>query len=141
MNLTLFGVFASVYFIKSGNIWGVGALHSIWNLAQGNIYGIRVSGIVTECSVFASAPSEGGFLLNGAFGLEGGLAVTIVLLAGTCFLLRKRPERAAGGRGAGDRDAGDRSAGAGSGRAGDRDSDSGRAGSMTETLLVIRVYL
>lgn len=47
---------------------------------------------MTECSVFASAPSEGGFLLNGgAFGLEGGLAVTIVLLAGTCFLLRKRP--------------------------------------------------
>ena len=93
VNLTLFGVFASVYFIKSGNIWGVGALHSIWNLAQGNIYGIRVSGIVTECSVFASAPSEGGFLLNGgAFGLEGGLAVTIVLLAGTCFLLRKSPE-------------------------------------------------
>ena len=94
INLTLFGVFASVYFIKTGNIWGVGALHSIWNLAQGNIYGIRVSGIVTKCSVFASAPVEGRSLINGgAFGLEGGLAVTAVLLAGTLLLLRKNGKR------------------------------------------------
>lgn len=92
INLTLFGVFASVYFVKSGNIWGVGALHSIWNLAQGNFYGIRVSGIVTECSVFASTSVEGRGLINGgAFGLEGGLAVTIVLLAGTLFLLWRYP--------------------------------------------------
>ncbi len=94
INLTLFGIFASVYFIKSGNIWGIGAFHSIWNLAQGNFYGIRVSGIVTTCSVLASSPVEGRSLINGGpFGLEGGLAVTVVLLAGTAFLLWKHPAR------------------------------------------------
>ena len=94
INLTLFGIFASVYFIKSGNIWGIGAFHSIWNLAQGNFYGIRVSGIVTTCSVLASSPVEGRSLINGgSFGLEGGLAVTVVLLAGTAFLLWKHPAR------------------------------------------------
>lgn len=94
VNLTLFGIFASVYFIKSGNIWGVGAFHSIWNLVQGNFYGIRVSGIVTECSVFASTPAEGRGLINGgSFGLEGGLAVTIVLLAAICFLFWKYPAK------------------------------------------------
>ncbi len=90
-NLILFGVFASVYFIKRGNIWGIGALHSIWNLAQGNFWGIRVSGIATECTVFCSVPVEGkAFMNGGAFGLEGGFAVTLVLLAGICFLLRKK---------------------------------------------------
>ena len=92
INLTLFGIFASVYFVKSGNIWGVGAFHSIWNLVQGNFYGIRVSGIVTSCSVFSSTPVEGRSLINGgSFGLEGGLAVTIVLVLGTLFLFWKYP--------------------------------------------------
>lgn len=91
LNLTLFGIFASVYFIKRGSIWGIGALHSVWNLAQGNFYGVRVSGIVTNCSVFVSTPVEGRGLINGgAFGLEGGAAVTVVLLAGTFLLLRSR---------------------------------------------------
>lgn len=94
INLVLFGVFASVYFVKRGNIWGVGALHSIWNLAQGNVYGIRVSGIQTSCSVLSSEMVTGRELINGGdFGLEGGLAVTIVLVAGTLVLLATRQQR------------------------------------------------
>ena len=90
VNLTLFGVFASVYFIKRGNIWGIGAIHSIWNFVQGNFYGIKVSGMESTCSVFASTVAEGRDLIHGgAFGLEGGLAVTIVLVAGTLYLLTK----------------------------------------------------
>lgn len=88
VNLVLFGVFASVYYIKRDNIWGIGALHSVWNLVQGNVYGIRVSGMVTPCSVLTSEISEGKELINGgAFGLEGGIAVTIVLTVGTIILL------------------------------------------------------
>ena len=98
VNLILFGVFASVYFIKRDNIWGIGALHSVWNLVQGNVYGIRVSGMQTSCTVFSSEMTEGKELINGgAFGLEGGLAVTIVLLAGIVILLcmkGKKPEAA-----------------------------------------------
>ena len=44
INITLFGIFASIYFIRRGSIWGIGAFHSIWNLVQGNFYGIKVSG-------------------------------------------------------------------------------------------------
>ncbi|MGN0141755.1 MAG: CPBP family intramembrane glutamic endopeptidase [Roseburia sp.] len=99
INLTLFGVFASVYFVKRGNIWGIGAFHSVWNLVQGNFYGIRVSGMETECSIFSSQMVSGKELWNGgAFGLEGGLAVTIVLLVGIAILLTMKakdvPERA-----------------------------------------------
>ena len=88
VNLILFAVFASLYFIKTGNIWGVGALHSIWNLVQGNVYGICVSGISVSSSVLEADVVTKGTLWNGGnFGLEGGLAVTIVLLAGCAMLL------------------------------------------------------
>ena len=94
INLVLFGVFASIYFIKRGNIWGVGALHSIWNLAQGNVYGIRVSGMQTSCSVLASEMVTGRELINGGdFGLEGGLAVNFVLVLGSVILLSTRQQR------------------------------------------------
>lgn len=94
VNLVLFGVFASIYFIKRGNIWGVGALHSIWNLAQGNIYGIRVSGMQTRCTIFSTEMVTGRELINGGdFGLEGGLAVTLVLVAGTVIMLAVKQQR------------------------------------------------
>lgn len=96
INLALFGIFASVYFIKRNDIWGISAVHSVWNLVQGNVYGIRVSGMKLSCSVLSSEMIEGKELINGgAFGLEGGLAVTIVLTVGTLILLcmkGKKPE-------------------------------------------------
>lgn len=88
INLILFGVFASVYFIKRNDIWGICAVHSVWNLVQGNVYDIRVSGMKLSCSLFSSEIAEGKELMHGgAFGLEGGLAVTIVLVLGTVILL------------------------------------------------------
>lgn len=93
INLTLFGVFASLYFIKRGSIWGIGAFHSVWNLMQGNFWGLRVSGLVTECSVFRTVMVEGRSIINGGdFGPEGGLAVSAVLLAGIVLLLSKKRE-------------------------------------------------
>lgn len=83
VNLTLFGVFASIYTLKSNSLWGICAIHSIWNFAQGNIFGIAVSGSRMGTSVFSFTPTEAGALINGgSFGLEGGLAVTAVLFAG-----------------------------------------------------------
>ena len=88
INLVLFGVFASLYFIKRGNIWGIGALHSVWNLVQGNFWGLSVSGMGTECSVLSSTMIEGKDIINGgAFGPEGGLGVSVVLVAGIGILL------------------------------------------------------
>lgn len=88
VNLILFGVFASLYFLRTENIWGVGALHSIWNLVQGNVYGIRVSGMKPSCSMFEAEAIETGTLWNGgSFGLEGGLAVTLVLAVATAILI------------------------------------------------------
>jgi membrane protease YdiL (CAAX protease family) len=82
INLILFGIFASVYMLRNNSIWGVCALHSAWNFTQGNVFGILVSGQSVNASILSFEPTETGTLINGGrFGLEGGLAVTIVLVA------------------------------------------------------------
>lgn len=96
LNIILYGIFASLCFIRTENIWLVGALHSVWNFAQGNIYGIKVSGLKTDCSVFSAVMTEGKDLFHGgAFGLEGGLAVTIVLVAGIAILCLYQKDKGA----------------------------------------------
>ena len=85
-NLFLFGVFASVYFLRRGSIWGVAAIHTAWNFVQGNVFGCPVSGMGSAVSVFGCEKAQGIFT-GGAFGPEGGLAVTFVLIAGILALL------------------------------------------------------
>lgn len=88
VNLILFGIFASVYFVKRGNIWGIAAIHSIWNFAQGNIFGVLVSGNDFGTTLFTSEINESMTLINGGeFGLEGGILVTIVMVIGTIAML------------------------------------------------------
>ncbi len=82
INIALFGVFAGVYMLKRGSIWGIGAIHSIWNFVQSNLFGFNVSGNPKYETVFNSQSADFGTILSGGdFGLEGGLGATIVLLA------------------------------------------------------------
>ncbi len=88
LNLTLFGVTISLYVLRTGNLWGACAIHSIWNFTQGNFYGLPVSGMDTGGSVFRFSLKEGMDLVNGgAFGAEAGIPTTIVLLAAIAVLL------------------------------------------------------
>lgn len=91
INITLFGIFASIYFIRRGNIWGIGAFHSIWNLVQGNFYGIKVSGTPVGNTLFTTQAIAGKSLWNGGdFGMEGSLICTIVLTCGIIFLYTRK---------------------------------------------------
>lgn len=88
VNLLLFGITASLYFIYTENIWGIGALHAMWNYVQGNLYGVKVSGIDMGDTIFTSESVAGKELINGgSFGLEGGLGVTIVYSAMIIILI------------------------------------------------------
>lgn len=88
VNLTLFGIFAAVYMLKRGNIWGVCAIHSLWNFVQGNFYGISVSGMQKSESLMEMSSVASKSLINGGdFGLEGGIAVTIVLTVAIVVML------------------------------------------------------
>lgn len=88
INLFLFGLFASLYFWKSGSIWGIAAVHSAWNFTQGNILGVQVSGINAGPSIILSTGVQSKEIMNGgSFGLEGGLGVTIVLIISLIILI------------------------------------------------------
>lgn len=87
LNLLLFGLFMGLLFIRCENIWIVGAVHSIWNFLQGNIFGIQVSGQKLQPSLFTSEFLEGKEIINGgSFGVEGGMAVTLVLAVAIALL-------------------------------------------------------
>ena len=96
LNLMLFGAFAGLYFMRTRNLWGCAAFHTIWNAVQGNFFGIKVSGIDAGLTVlrFDSVPGRA-WLNGGDFGMEGGLAVTAVLIVGIAlvWLLPEKPQR------------------------------------------------
>ncbi len=88
VNLALFGLFAALYMLRCDDIWGVCGIHSAWNFVQGNLLGVQVSGMDMGASLFLAESKTGMALLHGgSFGLEGGLAVTLVLLLGTALVL------------------------------------------------------
>ena len=90
INIFLFGLFASMLTLRRGSIWMVGAIHSMWNFAQGNLFGIPVSGLVGSPSPLITEMGEGKWQTlvgGGSFGLEGGLAVTVVLAA-ACVIVQ-----------------------------------------------------
>ena len=87
INLALFGFFAAFYALREGSLWGICALHSVWNWVQGNIFGFEVSGGSfgggTLLNLMETGPD---WFTGGPFGPEGGLAVTIMLLVGMAFI-------------------------------------------------------
>ena len=96
INLTMFGIFASLYMIAFDDIWGACAIHSVWNFLQGSFYGISVSGTGSVESIFrTTAKSSSVILTGGKFGIEGSIFTTIVLVAGISVIwlrLLKAPE-------------------------------------------------
>lgn len=80
VNLTLFGIAMSLLMLRTNSIWAAAALHSAWNWAQGNLYGLQVSGIAVGDSLLCfSQTDSAAWLGGGSFGLEAGAGTTAVL--------------------------------------------------------------
>lgn len=87
LNLALFGVFTALYALYEGGLWGVFAIHTIWNWAQGNLFGFEVSGQELNAAIVFNLMEIGpDWITGGAFGPEGGVVVTAVLLL-ACFAI------------------------------------------------------
>jgi len=104
LNLVLFGVFAALFALYEGGLWGIFGIHSIWNWAQGNLYGFEVSGALPAGGALFNLMETGpDAITGGSFGPEGGLAVTLLLLV-SCGLVwvagrRKAPAARPAGSG------------------------------------------
>ena len=88
VNLILFGIFASVFAIYKRSLWGVCAIHSAWNFAQGNLFGFLVSGIEAKGGqIITTKISEGNIINGGNFGPEGGLITSLILILAILLVL------------------------------------------------------
>ncbi|WP_129596273.1 CPBP family intramembrane glutamic endopeptidase [Anaerophilus nitritogenes] len=82
-NIILVGLFFGLYALKTDNIWGACGAHSAWNWAQGNIFGLEVSGnSVCSLSLIQTKLTGIEWVTGGSFGPEAGLAATLILLVG-----------------------------------------------------------
>lgn len=79
-NIALFGMFMSLIYYYYQNIWIISGIHSAWNFAQGNIFGISVSGIDFTGLSILNSNVDISYLTGGSFGFEGGLICTIILI-------------------------------------------------------------
>ena len=81
LNVFLFGVFLGLYVIRTGSVVGATAIHAAWNFAEGQIFGCPVSGFASFSGLFTVTSDASRSVTNGgAFGPEGGLAATMVLM-------------------------------------------------------------
>ncbi len=96
INLVAVAVFFALLTLLTEELWTVCALHTIWNLTQGNIFGFWVSGNAPAASILSTSSTAGSqeIITGGAFGPEGGLVVTLVtglaIAIVSILLLRRR---------------------------------------------------
>ncbi len=92
LNLLLIALFFCFYALSEGGLWGVCGFHAAWNWSQGNIYGVKVSGLSPGPSL-VELEASGNDLFSGAdFGIEGSLFASFMILFGIAaiFLLTRR---------------------------------------------------
>ena len=85
MNIFLGGLLLGITYSYNRNIWFGFMLHFSWNLVQGPLLGIPVSGILLP-SLISSQTQGPEIITGGQFGLEASL-IQGVLLAVCCFAL------------------------------------------------------
>ena len=97
IDLFLFGVAMSLYLLKTDTIWGIGGIHGAWNFAQGNLFGVLVSGQSSGTSIMKFTPQGNqDWLSGGSFGIEGSIMSSIILFLLIVYLankLKKENER------------------------------------------------
>lgn len=91
-NTTLAGVLLAVVYLRSRSLWLPMALHFSWNFCQGTLYGLPVSGIELDTPLLRSQLTASGrqlaWVSGGAYGPEGGLVLTVGVLALLVVALR-----------------------------------------------------
>jgi hypothetical protein len=88
LNLVLAGVLLGLAYLVGRGVWFATALHFGWNLFQGPVFGFAVSGIATDSFLGAKvSPDVNPLLTGGAFGLEGSLLCTGLMVAVIAYFL------------------------------------------------------
>ena len=96
VNLVLFGLGTALYrvYVDADQLWGVFAIHTVWNWLQQVVFGLPNSGLTStpDTTLFSVTPSAAlpGPLSGGGFGPEGTLFASLALLCLIYVSLRRR---------------------------------------------------
>jgi membrane protease YdiL (CAAX protease family) len=85
INLFLAGIMLGIYTIHKRNLWFPIAMHFTWNFFQGPLLGFEVSGTKMD-SVISQQVSGNSLITGGAFGFEGSLLLTVMMIASTAYI-------------------------------------------------------
>lgn len=90
LNIILVGFMLGLYVILTKNLWGACGLHAAWNFAQGNIYGVSVSGMDAQSTSLMSFTSTGSDILTGgAFGPEASIITSVIQIVVIIILVMR----------------------------------------------------
>jgi membrane protease YdiL (CAAX protease family)/ABC-type multidrug transport system permease subunit len=92
LNLILIAIFFALFALISQEIWTVCAAHTMWNFAQGNLFGLEVSGTLSTARIVHTdyASNSQDLWTGGNFGPEGGLIVTVIIVVSLLILICAR---------------------------------------------------
>ena len=90
LNTMLVGIPLAVAYLRTRALWMPIGIHLAWNFVQGYTLGLPVSGLDLPACVFTSVVSGPRWVTGGAYGPEGGVLATGVILATTFYLLASR---------------------------------------------------
>jgi len=89
-NTTLAGIWLSIAYLKTRNLWFPTALHFAWNWTMGVFFGIPISGLQIERPLLVLSGDGPVWLTGGSYGSEGGAAATLVLIIAIAVIWRAR---------------------------------------------------
>jgi membrane protease YdiL (CAAX protease family) len=88
-NTVLAGIWLSIAYLRTRNLWFPTALHFMWNWVMGAFFGIPVSGMqLPRHSILAVSGGGPVWLTGGSYGAEGGAAATVVLIIAIALIWR-----------------------------------------------------
>jgi hypothetical protein len=88
--LFIHGLLYTVAYLKTRSLWTPIGLHMTWNLAQGPIAGMKVSGTSTSSSLLLTQVNGPDVATGGSFGVEGGIVAIVVSAIILIVLLKAR---------------------------------------------------
>src|SRR5262247_2605767 len=89
-NTALAGVWLSIAYLRTRNLWFPTALHFTWNWTMGVFFGIPISGLRIERPLLVTSSVGPVWLTGGSYGSEGGAAATLVLIVAIAVIWRAR---------------------------------------------------
>lgn len=91
LNIFLFGIVASLLYLRLRNLWGAIAFHIVWNTATQNIFGFPTYGAFAKVSFFFTKPIGGWWMNGSSYGPEGSLLFTAMLIITVVVFFKGMP--------------------------------------------------